>query len=209
MVNSAASKPIYPSKPVLRDMALPSSGNSVALSTVWKMIHLSEGCTWQSWSTALVRFRENALGGSPRSFSPQISSQEAFLWTRDGRVRHSQAGNNKEKQSVLASELETMDSSLLYWLGLITFQLPKPNPTQAVIHSIKIWMGSIANTERVLSRSKEPAEPLGPPDPSLLSQLVPSWKESLAVTPKQEHLLLIQLRFVSNPSQSTGLLINK
>lgn len=39
-----------------------------------------------------------------------------------------------------------------------------------------------------MSRSKEAAEPLEPPDPSLLSQ---EWKESLAATPKQEQLLVI------------------
>lgn len=72
---------IYPSKPVLRDMALPSSGSSVALSTVWKMIHLSESCTGRSWSTAFVIFKKNHLKGSTKSFSPQVSSQEAFLWT--------------------------------------------------------------------------------------------------------------------------------
>lgn len=39
---------------------------------------------------------------------------------------------------MLVSEPEAMDSNLLYWLGLITLQLnPKPNPTQAVIDSIK------------------------------------------------------------------------
>lgn len=89
---------------------------------------------------------------------------------------------------MLASEPEALDCSLLYRLGLITCRLPKPNPTQAVIHSCKSWTDSTANTERVLSRSKEAAEPLEPPDPSLLSQ---EWKESLAATPKQEQLLVI------------------
>lgn len=78
---------------------------------------------------------------------------------------------------MLVCEPGALDSSLLYWLGLITLQMSKPSPTQAVTHSFKSWMDSTANTEKVLSRSREPAEPLHPPDPSLQAQLLPTWKE--------------------------------